>query len=211
MKEEWKKTSVKKAITSGLKESGLSSYSAAVTIYQKYKAGLLRNPLLNPPFRYPPVLNKHYKYLRENLRRWKALNLVERTAIINKKFVCILHESPRAFCRFCKDAVRINPSTLFNWYKANNFIWRITPYSIANNYSFEEKLKLQTEFVYQLKTFIDKGGEILFLDEASCDPWETSTRTWMHRDDIIKIDLVKDMKENTPRERVQLQAVISSK
>ena len=120
--------------------AGVSSYAAAVQIDSRYRSGRLRNPLTDRPFRKPPVLDQHRKYILANQRRWKALNLQERAAIINEKFVCVLHDAPRLYCRFCNGAVHVGPQTLGRWYKKEGVIWGIAPYSLGVNYSEEEML-----------------------------------------------------------------------
>ena len=45
--------------------AGISSYAAALKINEKYKdaKGYLKNPLIDKPFRTPPILDKIKNYL----------------------------------------------------------------------------------------------------------------------------------------------------
>ena len=70
-------------------------------------------------------------------------------------------------------------------------------------------LKLQQTFVIQLFYHWMQGTEIIFIDEASCDPWDNKIKTWMDPKLKFKLDLVPNM--NKDKKRVQVIGAISNK
>ena len=53
------------------------------------------------------------------------------------------------------------------------------------------------------------GREIIFVDEASCDPWDNKVKTWMDPKNKFKLDLTSNM--NKDKKRVQVIGAISNK
>jgi hypothetical protein len=70
-------------------------------------------------------------------------------------------------------------------------------------------LKMQQTFILYLYNLILSGVEIIYVDEASADPWETKRRTWMNSEDEFKLDLPPNMSND--RKRIQMIGAISNK
>jgi hypothetical protein len=75
----WDNMSHQQAIRRAYLNSGISSFSAAVKIDSKYRSGALRNPITQKLNRKAPLLDQHREFIISNLRRWRALSLIERT------------------------------------------------------------------------------------------------------------------------------------
>lgn len=61
-------------------------------------------------------------------------------------------------------------------------------------------LYMQQTFVLYLYNLWMSGVEIIFVDEASADPWDNKRKTWMAKEDRFKLDLPPNM--NKERKRV---------
>jgi hypothetical protein len=120
------------------KKAGISSYEAAKKMDVKYRAGILRNPLITKPIRKPQVLDKHRDYLMQSLRKWKAFSLLERAQILNLDLACPTHAQDKdSSCQGCQSAVHVSGECLRQWYKRNKINHGVAPYRIGASYSEE--------------------------------------------------------------------------
>ena len=79
----------------------------------------------------------------DNLRRWKALSIRERTIIINERFGCPLHsEDKQRNCDRCKKSIHIQPNCLRKWYVRNGIKYVVAPYRIAGSQTEEQMLRM---------------------------------------------------------------------
>ncbi len=103
--------------------------------------------------------------------------------------------------------IKVSQPTLSKFYKNHGIRYIRTPYHISNRYTFEERRALQQEFSLKLLAHWDANHEVVFIDEATCHPWnKTNSKTWMLPEDPIYLNLTPSRGPSTA-----LQGAISNK
>ena len=106
---------------------------------------------------------------------------MERVSIINDKYKCPLHAPQRVnTCSYCKDSISITHKTLRLWYLKEGIRYLVPPYRLTGVQTEDEILKMQQTFVMYLYFAIQKKAEVIYLDEASVDCWQSTKRkAWL--------------------------------
>lgn len=171
-------------------KAGIPTYSAARTMAWTYIKGngYLRHPSEVShqskrvrawgPHRYK--LDRFKNYLKTNLWPWRNLSIEKRCATIH-----------------LEKGIYVCSDTLLRWYRRNRCSYVKPGYHITNSYSQEQMLKLQQEFSIRVMTLWDRGCELIFIDECTCNPWNKSIRMWMDKDKPFYLDLAPTRKDES--------------
>ena len=138
-----------------------------------YAGFLMANPDLMPRRRNTPKMTKEiidYATDRAVLKQWAHLSLRERVIKIHEKF-----------------QTKITQQCLGFWYRRNGIRWRRPNYKMLGALKRATLLKEQAEWSWQLTTYMQRGFEIIYIDETSSHLWDQKGKVWQPNDDSIFI------------------------
>ena len=133
----------------------------------------MANPNLMPRKRNTPKMTPEildYVTDKAMLKAWAHLSLSERVLKIHEKF-----------------NVKMTQQTLGLWYRKNKIRWRKPQYKMLGALKRGSLLQDQAEWCWQLTTYMQRGFEIIYIDETSSHLWDHKGKVWQPNDDSVHI------------------------